>query len=78
MTGHAEFDKKFEVRAAAPGDVSIISAALAEAHAAGEVPLWRLRGRELTFWTSGRIRPDRLDGALSRTLRVAELLAISA
>jgi hypothetical protein len=76
--GHAAFDKKFRVHTSAPGGpAAIVCTQLAEAHVAGEVPLWSLREQELMCPVRGEIRIKDLDSTLDRAVRVAKLLSIA-
>jgi hypothetical protein len=75
--GHAAFDKKFQVRTdARGGPAAMVPQRLAEAHAAGQVPLWSLDGRSLTCHVGAQIQVRGLDEAVQRAARVAELLGV--
>jgi Domain of unknown function (DUF1707) len=74
-TGHAGFDKEFQVRTDAPGGPSaVVSTQLAEAHLAGKVPLWTLRGQELMCYEDGKTQVEDLEATVDRAVRVAESL----
>jgi hypothetical protein len=73
--GHAGFDEKFQVRTDAPGGPSaVVSTQLAEAHLAGEVPLWTLRDKKLVCDKNGKTKVEDLDTTVDQAVRVAELL----
>lgn len=74
-TGHAGFDRKFTVRTDVPGGpAAVITPELANAVAAGDLPRWSVRERELLCFEEGQQRVDRFDLILRRAIRVAELL----
>lgn len=73
--GHAAFDAKFRVRTDAPGGPGAVAPRrLADAHAAGEVPLWTVRDQQLKCHAGDLIRVENLDETVRRAVRVAELL----
>ncbi|WP_141721653.1 hypothetical protein [Micromonospora citrea] len=74
-TGHEEFDRRWRVGAAAPGQQALVGPALVAAHLAGAVPAWSVRGAELITYRAGRLEdPALVPSLLAPLVTVAGLL----
>jgi hypothetical protein len=72
--GRREFARHFVAFCHSP-EIKM-SQRLADAHAADEVPHWRLEGRELTCLFRGRQEVGELDAAVKQSVLLAELLDV--
>jgi hypothetical protein len=74
--GYEPFDRAFRIASKDPdGARRLIGRRLADAHLAGWVPAWSLRGAELLTYRSGWLgEPDRIPETAAPLVRVATLL----
>jgi hypothetical protein len=75
VTGHADFDRKFQIVGDEAAARSVIRPELLDAHVAGSVPPWTARGHDLIPRRPGQLAdPGALPTLLAPLIRVADLL----
>jgi hypothetical protein len=74
LTGNEEFDRRYRIRAEAPGGSALVTRQVISAYLASDLPLWQLSDDQLVITRPGAIRADHLDREIDQALTVAGLL----
>ena len=73
LTGTEEFDRRYQIRTAAPGGVQV-TPQLVSAYLTSKLPLWKVTGDQLIITWPEAIKVDNLDYKVDQALTIAGLL----
>jgi hypothetical protein len=74
LTGTEEFDRRYQIRTAAPGESALMTPQLISAYLTSDLPPWQLSGDQLVITCPGPIKADGLDQKVDQALTIAGLL----
>lgn len=77
LTGNEQFDRRYRIRAAAPGVSALVTPQVINAYLTSDLPPWRLDGNQLVITWPGRIRVDEVDAEIGKALWITGLLALN-
>jgi hypothetical protein len=74
LTGTEKFDRRYQIRTAAPGGSALVTPQLISAYLTSDLPPWRLTGDQLVIAWPMATKADDLDQKIDQALTIAGLV----